>query len=96
MQQIFIIFLPQEAGAFGNNTGKEPQNPRPKLENTNTIYLLRILLCLQSNASGSFLQKCINFVEQRLEFSHFEATTIHKIFEINSSFHVKLGTTGKV
>ena len=38
-------------------------------------YLLNIyreyLLCLQSNASGSFLQKCINFLEQRLKFSHF-------------------------
>ena len=26
----------------------------------------------------------------------FEATTIHKIFETNSSFHVKQRTTGKV
>ena len=30
------------------------------------------MLCLQSNASGSFLQTCINFVEQPLKFSHFE------------------------
>ena len=34
------------------------------------------LLCLQSNASGSFLEKCINFVEQRLKFSHFEGSII--------------------
>ena len=33
------------------------------------------MLCLQSNASGSFLQKCINFEEQRLNFSHFEGST---------------------
>ena len=26
----------------------------------------------------------------------FNATTIHRIFETNSSFHVKQGTTGKV
>ena len=28
----FLIFLPQEAEAFGNNIEKEPQNPRPKLK----------------------------------------------------------------
>ena len=36
------------------------------------IYLQRIFLCLQSNANGSFMQKFINFVEQRVKFSHFE------------------------
>ena len=35
-------FLPQEAGAFGKNLGKEPQNPRPKLKNMLIIYLLKI------------------------------------------------------
>ena len=30
----------------------------------------------QSNASGSFLQTCINFVEQTLKFSHFEGIII--------------------
>ena len=34
------------------------------------------MLCLQSNASGSFLQTCINFVEQLLKFSHFEGGII--------------------
>ena len=34
------------------------------------------LLCPQSSASGSFLQRCINFVEQRLTFSHFEGSLI--------------------
>ena len=55
-------------GAFGNNIGKEPQKPRPKLKNMDIIYLHRI--------SGSFLQTCINFVEQRLKFSHFEGSII--------------------
>ena len=41
------------------------------------IYIPRVyLLCLQSNASGSFLQKCINFLEQQLKFSHFEGSII--------------------
>ena len=40
------------------------------------IYLLRIFALLQSNASGSFLQACINFAEQRLKFSHFEGSII--------------------
>ena len=48
-----------------------------KIEN---IYILNFsreyLFCLQSSASGSFLQTCINFVEQRLKFSHFEGTII--------------------
>ena len=43
---------------------KEPQKPRPKLKNMYIIYLLRILLCLQSNANGSFLQTCINLVDK--------------------------------
>ena len=43
MQQILVqFFLPQEAGAFGNNIGNKPQKPRPKLKNMYTIYLLRI------------------------------------------------------
>ena len=36
------MFLQQEAGAFGNNMGKEPQKPRPKMKNMYIIYLLRI------------------------------------------------------
>ena len=31
-QSYFKFFLAQEAGAFGNNIGKEPQKPRPKLK----------------------------------------------------------------
>ena len=67
------ILLPQEAETFGNNIEKEPQKSCPKLKKyVYYIFKVNILLCLLSNASGSFLQKCINFVEQRLKFSHFE------------------------
>ena len=41
-QKLVQNFLKQEAGAFGNNTGKEPQKPRSKLKNMYIIYLLRI------------------------------------------------------
>ena len=40
------MFLQQEAGAFGNNIGKKPQKPRPKLKNMYVIYLLRIFALL--------------------------------------------------
>ena len=78
MQQklYFKIFLPQETGAFGKNIEKELQKPR----HTEKLCLLCIyreyLLYLQSNASGSFLQKCIYFEEQRLKFSHFKDSII--------------------
>ena len=32
-QKLVQIFLQQDAGAFGNNIGKEPLKPRPKLKN---------------------------------------------------------------
>ena len=38
----FIFFLPQEAGAFGNNIEKEPQKPHPNWKNMCIIYLQRI------------------------------------------------------
>ena len=41
-QKLVQIFLQQQAAAFGNNIGKEPQKPRPKLKNMYIIYLLRI------------------------------------------------------
>ena len=41
-QKLGQIFLQQEAGAFENNIGKEPQEPHPKLKTMYTIYLLRI------------------------------------------------------
>ena len=41
-QKLVQTFLQQETGAFGNNIGKEPQMPRPKLKNMYIIFLLRI------------------------------------------------------
>ena len=38
-------------------------------------YLQRTFV-LQSITSGNFLQKCINFVEGRVKFSHFEGNII--------------------
>ena len=43
------------------------------------------MLCLQSNASGRFLKKCIDFVEQLLKFSQFEGS---KIPEINFANYI--------
>ena len=43
MQQKKAKFLlQQEAGTFGNNIGKEPQESRPNLKNMYIIYLLKI------------------------------------------------------
>ena len=62
-QKLSQNFLPQEAGAFENNIEIESQKPRPKLKKICILYVYREYLpCLQSNANGSFLQKCINFV----------------------------------
>ena len=73
----FKFFLPQEPGGSGNNTEEESQKPRAKLKiYIDVKYLREYLLCLQSSASGSFLQTCINFVEQRLKLSHFEGSII--------------------
>ena len=45
------------------------------------------MLFLQSNASGSFFfQKCINFVEQRLKFSHFEGNFEGSIIPLKSYY----------
>ena len=67
----FKISLSQEIGASGNNRKKEPQTPYRKFNIYIYIYILNFsgeyLVCPQSNASGSFLQTCINFAEQRLK-----------------------------
>ena len=41
MQQKLVQNFLQQIGTFGNNIGKEPQKPRPKLKNMYVIYLLR-------------------------------------------------------
>ena len=40
---------------------------------------------MKSSASGSFLQTCINFVEERLKFSHFEGSIITLVTSISIS-----------
>ena len=40
------MFLQQEAGAFGNKIGKEPEKPQPKLKNMYIIYLLLRIFAL--------------------------------------------------
>ena len=42
LQKLLQIFLPQEAGAFGNNKEKELEKPCSKLKNICIIYLQRI------------------------------------------------------
>ena len=73
-QKLFQFFLPQEAEAFGSNR-KGTVKATPKIEKICILNDYReYLLCLQYNASGSFLQECINLVEQQLKFSHFEGS----------------------
>ena len=43
-QKLVQNFFQQEAGAFGNDKGKEPKKPRPKLRNIYIIYSLRIFV----------------------------------------------------
>ena len=68
---------------------------RPKIKEIQLLNIYReYLLCLQSNASGSFLQTCINFVEQPLSFSHFKGsiipTRIYKIIRRIYENYVKI------
>ena len=41
-QKLVQSFLPQEAGAFGNNIENEPQKPRPRWKNMYVTYLMKI------------------------------------------------------
>ena len=41
-QKLVESFLPQEAGAFGNNIENEPQKPRPRWKNMYVTYLMKI------------------------------------------------------
>ena len=47
-QKLFQNFLPQEAGAFGNNIEKEPQKSRPKLKKY-VYYISRENICSACN-----------------------------------------------
>ena len=66
----FKMFLPQETGAFRNNIEKKPQKPRPKFKNY-VCYLFTDNICSACSPMqlAVSLQKCINFVEQRVKFS---------------------------
>ena len=56
-QKLFQKFLPQKAGAFGNNT-KGTAKATLKIEKICILYIYgEYLLCLQSNTSGSFFCK---------------------------------------
>ena len=48
-QKLFKKFLPQEAGAFRNNTEKKPQKLRPKLKkHVMYVIYLQIIFALSS------------------------------------------------
>ena len=62
---------------------KELQKPCPKLKKY-VYYIFTENICSACSLMQvvDFLQKCINFVEQRLKFSHFEVTIIHSTISI--------------
>ena len=70
------FFLSQEAVASGNNVEKNPKSHGQKWKNIYIKCYTEYLLCLQSNASASFLQTWNNFSEQWIQFSHFEGSII--------------------
>ena len=73
-QKLSQMFLRQEAGASGNNRIRTTRST-PKIEKICILNIYREhLLCLQCNASGRFLQTCIDVSGQRLKFSHFESS----------------------
>ena len=76
-QKLFQNFFTTRSWSFWKKRRKETAKATPQTEKICILYIYReYLLYLQSNASGSFLQKCINFVEQRLEFSHCKGSII--------------------
>ena len=44
-QKLFQFFLPQEDGAFGNNTEKKPQKPRLKKLKKYVCYIFTENIC---------------------------------------------------
>ena len=75
-QKLFQNFFTIRSRSF-SNIEKEPKKPRAKLENY-VYYIFRENICSAYNSTQVvvFLQKCNNFVEQQLEFSHFEGSII--------------------
>ena len=75
--KIISKFYYKKAGAFGNNVEKEPQKPCPKLKKfVYYIFTENIYCVFKPMQVVVFLQKCIDFVEQRLKFDHFEGSII--------------------
>ena len=91
-QKLLQNFFTTRSWSFWKLHRKGTAKATNKNEKTCILYIYReYLLCLQSNASGSFLQKCINFAEHRLKFSHFEGSAMsvsatHLLFVIASYF----------
>ena len=53
-QKLVESFLPQEAGAFGNNIENESQKSRPKWKNMYITYLMRIFALPLIRCNWSF------------------------------------------
>ena len=76
-QKLFQMFFSTRSWSFWNLHRKGTAKATSKIEKICILYIYReYLLRLQSNASCSLLQKCINFLEQPLKFSHFEGGMI--------------------
>ena len=74
-QKLFQFFYDKKLELL-EITEKELQKPRPELEKN--VYTFTENICSVCNPMQVvvFLQKCMDFVEQRLKFSHFEASII--------------------
>ena len=74
-QKLFQFFFYHKKLELLEIKQKEPQKPRPRLKKY-VCYIFTDNICSACNPMQMvvFLQKCINFVEQRLKFSHFEGS----------------------
>ena len=76
-QKVDSIFFTTRSWSFWKQHRKRSVKTMRKIEKVCILYIYReYLISLQSNTSGRFLQKCTYFVEQKLKFSHFEASII--------------------
>ena len=76
-QKLFQKNFTTRSWNFWKKHRKETAKATPKIKKIWMLYIYReYLLYLQSSASGSFLQKSINFVEQRLKYSHSKGSII--------------------
>ena len=77
-QKLFQNIFLSTNWSFWKQHRKGTAKTMPKIKKKKTYFTFyrEYMLFLQSTASGSFLQTCINFVEQRRKFSNFEGSTI--------------------